>query len=41
MRTLHVGWRVADLQRSIAFYTSLGYEVLGHLPATEMGTLTM
>ena len=29
MRTLHVGLRVADLERSIAFYTSIGYEVLG------------
>jgi lactoylglutathione lyase len=41
MRTLHVGLRVADLARSIAFYTSLGYEVLGDVPATELGTLTM
>lgn len=41
MRTLHVGLRVADLERSIAFYTSVGYEVLGQVPATELGTLTM
>jgi lactoylglutathione lyase len=41
MRTLHVGLRVADLERSIAFYTSIGYEVLGAVPATELGTLTM
>jgi lactoylglutathione lyase len=41
MRTLHVGLRVTDLERSIAFYTSLGYEVLGAVPATELGTLTM
>ena len=41
MRTLHIGLRVADLQRSIAFYTSVGYEVLGDVPATELGTLTM
>ena len=41
MRTLHVGLRVADLERSIAFYTSIGYEVLGDVPATELGTLTM
>ncbi len=41
MRTLHVGLRVADLQRSLAFYTSLGYEVLGEVPATEFGSLTM
>jgi lactoylglutathione lyase len=41
MRTLHLGLRVADLGRSIAFYTSVGYEVLGDVPATELGTLTM
>src|SRR5215208_3827645 len=41
MRTLHVGLRVADLERSIAFYTSIGYEVLGGVPATELGTLRM
>ena len=41
MRTLHVGLRVEDLERSIAFYTSIGYEVLGAVPATEFGTLTM
>jgi lactoylglutathione lyase len=36
MRTLHLGLRVSDLQRSIAFYTSIGYEVLGDVPATEL-----
>ena len=41
MRTLHVGLRVADLERSIRFYTSIGYEVLGQVPATELGSLTM
>ena len=41
MRTLHVGLRVADLERSIAFYASVGYEVLGRVPATELGSLTM
>jgi lactoylglutathione lyase len=41
MRTLHVGLRVADPERSIAFYVSLGYEVLGGAPGTELGTLTM
>jgi lactoylglutathione lyase len=41
MRTLHVGLRVADSGRSIAFYASIGYEVLGEVPATELGTLTM
>jgi lactoylglutathione lyase len=41
MRTLHVGLRVADLERSLTFYTSLGYEVLGNVPETEFGSLTM
>src|SRR6266568_9533024 len=41
MRTLHLGLRVAGLGRSIAFYASIGYEVLGDVPATELGSLTM
>lgn len=41
MRTLHLGLRVADLERSIAFYTTIGYEILGEVPATELGSLTM
>ena len=41
MRTLHVGIRVADLDRSLAFYTRLGYEVLGTVPETDFGSLTM
>jgi lactoylglutathione lyase len=41
MRTLHVGLRVADLERSRTFYTRLGYDVIGHVPETEFGSLTM
>jgi|SRR5215210_3033949 len=41
MRTLHCGLRVADLERSIAFYTAVGYEVVGHVPETGLGHLTM
>ena len=41
MRTLHVGLRVADLEQSLVFYTGLGYEVLGKVPETEFGSLTM
>jgi lactoylglutathione lyase len=41
MRTLHVGLRVADLERSLAFYAGLGYEAVGNVPETEFGTLTM
>src|SRR3712207_2911846 len=41
MRTLHMGLRVADLDRSLAFYTALGYEVIGRVPETQFGSLTM
>jgi lactoylglutathione lyase len=41
MRTLHVGLRVEDLERSLGFYTALGYEVVGTVPETELGSLTM
>jgi lactoylglutathione lyase len=41
MRTLHVGLRVTDLERSLVFYTGLGYEVVGNVPETEFGSLTM
>ncbi len=41
MRTLHVGLRVADLDRSLAFYTAVGYEVVGSVPDTPLGHLTM
>jgi lactoylglutathione lyase len=33
--------RVADLDRSLAFYTALGYEIVGEVPATDLGHLTM
>ena len=41
MRTLHFGLRVADLDRSLAFYTAVGYEVIGTVPGTAFGDLTM
>ncbi|NEM06163.1 VOC family protein [Geodermatophilus normandii] len=41
MRTLHVGLRVTDLERSLAFYRALGYEVVGEVPGTGLGHLTM
>src|SRR6266536_3633093 len=41
MRTLHFGLRVADLDRSLAFYTALGYEIVGNVPETGLGHLTM
>jgi lactoylglutathione lyase len=33
--------RVANLERSLAFYTAVGYEVIGTVPETPLGTLTM
>lgn len=41
MRTLHVGLRVADLDRSLEFYSQLGYDVVGTVPATDFGRMTM
>ena len=41
MRTLHFGLRVADLDRSLAFYTAVGYDVVGSVPETPLGELTM
>jgi lactoylglutathione lyase len=41
MRTLHFGLRVADLERSLAFYRAVGYEVVGTVPETAFGSLTM
>ena len=41
MRTLHFGLRVADLDRSLAFYTAVGYQVVGSVPGTPLGQLTM
>lgn len=41
MRTLHIGLRVTDLDRSLAFYTALGYAQSGRVPETPFGSLTM
>jgi|SRR5690349_5751302 len=41
MRTLHFGLRVNDLDRSLAFYTAVGYEVVGRVPETPIGELVM
>ena len=41
MRTLHVGLRVSDLERSLAFYTAVGYAVIGTVEGTPFGSLTM
>ncbi|WP_141580182.1 VOC family protein [Actinomadura sp. WMMA1423] len=41
MRMLHLGLRVTDLERSLAFYAALGYVKVGHVPGTDFGSLTM
>ena len=41
MRTLHVGLRVSDLTRSLAFYEAVGYTVVGTVEGTPLGTLSM
>jgi lactoylglutathione lyase len=41
MRTLQFGLRVADRSVSVAFYTTLGYEVIGEVPESPIGHLTM
>jgi lactoylglutathione lyase len=41
MRTLHVGLRVSDLEASLAFYTAVGYTVVGTVEGTAFGSLTM
>jgi lactoylglutathione lyase len=41
VRTLLVGLRVTDQDRSRAFYQALGYTVVGTVPDTPFGTLTM
>ena len=37
VRTLHFGLHVADLDRALAFYTALRYEVVGSVPETGIG----
>ncbi|MFI5910142.1 VOC family protein [Dactylosporangium sp. NPDC051541] len=41
MRMLHLGLRVSDLERSLAFYTAVGYTRIGTVPETPFGSLTM
>jgi lactoylglutathione lyase len=41
MRTLNVGLRVSELERSLAFWTAIGYTVVGTVEETPFGRLTM
>lgn len=38
---LHLGLRVTDRERSLAFYSALGYTEVGFVPETPFGSLTM
>lgn len=40
-RTLHTAYRVSDLDTSLVFYASLGYEVIGRVDLGDDSTLTM
>jgi catechol 2,3-dioxygenase-like lactoylglutathione lyase family enzyme len=37
----HLGLRVTDGERSLAFYDALGYAELGRVPGAPFGSLTM
>ena len=41
MRTIHLGLRVSDADQSVAFYTAVGYEIVGRVASTPIGDLTM
>jgi len=41
MRTLHIGLRVGEIEKSLEFYEAIGYEVIGNVPETSHGSLTM
>jgi len=41
MRTLHIGLRVGEIEKSLEFYEAVGYEVIGEVPSTSHGGLTM
>jgi lactoylglutathione lyase len=41
MRTLHIGLRVGEIEKSLEFYEAIGYEVIGNVSETSHGSLTM
>ena len=41
MRTLQFGLKVADRETSVVFYATLGFEVIGEVPDSPIGHLTM
>jgi lactoylglutathione lyase len=41
MRTLFAAYRVSDLERSLAFYAALGYQLLGRVALDDGGRLAV
>lgn len=41
MKTLHVAYRVTDMERSLGFYAALGYLEVGRVPIEDGTTLVM
>lgn len=41
MRTIFAAYRVSDLERSLGFYTTLGYRVLGRVAFDDGGSLAV
>lgn len=41
MRTIFAAYRVTDLERSLGFYTTLGYRVLGRVAFDDGGSLAV
>jgi len=41
VKTLHTAYRVTDLAASLAFYTALGYEKVGHIAGGDGLSLTV
>ena len=41
MKTLHTAYRFSDLDRALAFYTRLGYQVVGSVPFDGGASLNM
>jgi lactoylglutathione lyase len=39
LKTLHIAWRVTDVNRSLAFYSALGYVEIGQVGGEDIGRL--
>ena len=41
MRTLHIALRISEQDRSVQFYSAIGYVVIGEVAQTPLGRLTV